>query len=175
MKKFKYLIPLFSLFFSFPAWSLLISDVGAVDTFLTSADLGNSGDAAEESWIEGYLGFDVTLTSKYDSNGSDWTQIEGEDDVFATALGDTPDYFFIKIGTGGVGLDSHYLFENIGDLSWAVVDFSDAGIDFSIKSVDIGRMSHVGEIDASTSVPEPSIIALFGLGLIALGFKRKKM
>ncbi len=154
------------------SWSLSITDVGSIDQFLSSSDLGNSGAATEEAWVESVLGFDVEYNAGYASSGSDWTLLDGETDIYAAELTDTPDYFLIKLGTGGTSLDSHYLFENIGDLAWAVVDFSEAGIDFTIQNISIDRMSHVGEF-GSINVPEPSSAILFGLGLLGLIFQRR--
>ncbi|WNO09879.1 PEP-CTERM sorting domain-containing protein [Teredinibacter sp. KSP-S5-2] len=159
--------------YSLNGWSLAITDVGGVDRFIASSDLRNSGSATEEAWVESILDFDVTFNTSYDSNGSDWTLLDGMSDVYAASINTASDYFLIKLGTGGTSLQSHYLFENIGDLDWAVVDFSAAGIDFSIKNISIDRMSHVGEF-SSVSVPEPSSIFLIGLGLLGLIAQRKR-
>ncbi len=159
------------LLFGAGAQALTITDVGGEDTFLDSTTLANSGDAFEEAWVESVLGFDVTLDASYDSGAPDWQLIDGTTDVYASMLTTDPLYFLLKIGTGGTTLDSHYLFQNVGDLSWAVVDFSDVGIDFSVQNISIDRMSHVGEFDG-TSVPEPATLLLLGLGLIGLGLQR---
>jgi hypothetical protein len=165
-----------SLFISSSAWSLTITDVGGLDDFLASAYLGNSGDAAEEAWVESIVGFDVQLSDKYDTNGSDWTLIDhvSQTDIYATSLNTSSEYFMIKLGTGGTTLDSHFLFENIGDLAWAVVDFSDAGIDLTVRNINMNRLSHVAEMGEYHEVPEPSVIMLFGLGVIGLGLTLKR-
>jgi hypothetical protein len=162
------------------ASALLMSDVGELDKLLDSTTLTASGDSVEEAWVESVLGFDVSLTDKYDSVSSDWEKVTdaADDDVYAAYFGDSdPEYYFLKLGTGGLsGFDSHYLFENLGDLSYAAIDFLDAGIDLSIRKVNLGRISHVGEIDGgSTPVSEPASIALFGLGLLGLAAVRRKM
>ena len=158
------------------ASAFTITDVGGEDIFVGSTTLSSSGDAAELAWVQDILNDQtITFSDKYDSYGSDWQLVDGETDVYAADLAFDPEYYLIKMGTGGTNIDSHFLFENIGDLSYAVVDFSDAGIDFSIKKLNIGRISHVGEFGSSTiDVPEPANLALFGLGIVALGFSRKR-
>lgn len=168
MKHLKNFIILAALVISGSAWSLAITDVGSIDHFIASDTLTNSGDGTEEAWVESILGFDVILSDKYDSYGSDWTLLENEDDIYAAALATSPNFFLIKLGNGGTTLESHYLFENLGDLDWGVVDFSSVGVDFSIKNISIDRLSHVGELREFV-IPEPSILALLGFGLVGLG------
>ena len=157
------------------AFALTITDVGGEDKFIGSTKLSSSGDAVELAWVRDTLSDQtITFSDKYDSDGSDWQLIDGETDVYAASLTFDPEYYLIKLGNGGANIDSHFLFENIGDLSYAVVDFSDAGIDFSITKLNIDRISHVGEFGSTTVVPEPANLALFGLGIAALGFSRKK-
>ncbi|WNO09878.1 hypothetical protein [Teredinibacter sp. KSP-S5-2] len=155
-------------------WALAITDVGGIDSFIASADLGNSGDATEEAWVESILGYDVDYMTSYDSFGSDWTLLDGESDVYAAELSGSPSHFLIKIGTGGTDLLSHYLFENNEDFTWAVVDFSDAGIDFAENNISISRISHVGEFGDLIEVTEPSSIALIILGTIGLMIQRRR-
>ncbi len=171
MKHLNIIIILVALVIPGPVWSLAMTDVGGIDLFRASTTLTNSGDAAEEAWVESILGFDVSLSKKYNSGGSDWALLDNEDDVYASAFSTSPNFFLIKLGTGGTTLESHYLFENIGDLDWGVVDFSVIGVDFSIQNISIDRMSHVDEFNGS-AIPEPSTLALIGFGLALLSRRR---
>ncbi len=166
------LLVVIGLGFSAGSSAITMADVGGIDPFIDSTTLPNSGDATEEAWVESVLGFDVTMSSKYDSDGSDWMLVDGYDDVYALMMETNPAYFLIKIGTGGTNLDSHYLFQNIFELAWAVVDFSSAGIDFTIQNIGIDRMSHVDEFNGS-DIPEPLSILLLGLGLLGYNHRRK--
>ncbi len=166
-----------SLFVSCTASATLIEDVGGVDEFIASATLTNSGDDTELSWVRDILNDQtITLDDKYDSTGDEWSLIE--DDIYLTELINNPSYFLLKFGTGQTGVDTHLLYQNIGDLAYGVIDFSDAGIDLlSIKKFHIGKVSHVDEFNAnpiphqpqgSTPIPEPMTISLFALALFGL-------
>lgn len=163
-------------FISIEANAGLISSMGGLDNFIESADLGNSGTAVEEAWVESILNVDVTIDDKYNSNGGNWTLADdlGNTDVYFLEMNTSPEYFLLKLGTGGTSLDSHFLFENVGDLNFAVVDFSQAGIDFTVNNISIDRMSHFGEINGYNEVPEPTALFLLSLALLGFAFKRKK-
>jgi hypothetical protein len=137
------------------------------------AYLENSGDQSELTWIRTVLDSDeYVILDKYDVEDYPWETVEGENSIVASKLLGTPNYFFIKIGNGNIGGSDHYLYENIGELSWAVVDYSKWGYD-DIKLVNIGRISHVGEVSAAP-VPEPSTCLLLGFGLIGIAILGKK-
>ncbi len=165
---------LLSSLYSANSLAVTIADVGGVDSFLASANLASSGDQAEEDWVESVLGFDVDLSDKYGSGGDDWMLVDGYDDVYALMTQTSPAYFLIKLGVGNTGT-SHYLFQNMFELAWAVIDLSDAGIDVSVRSVGINKMSHVDEFNGNTSIPEPVSLLLLGLGLLGLGARRKRL
>lgn len=155
----------------------LLTDLGGVDEFIASETLDDSGDGTELSWVRNMLGDQtLTLDEKYNSSETDWSLVTNETDVYSTLLSSSPGYFLLKFGVGQTGVDSHFIFKNVGDLSYGVIDFSLAGIvPIKGKKFTIGKISHVDEFEASipnnTSIPEPMTISLFAIAL--LGFARR--
>lgn len=158
---------------------LNLSEVGGLDILIANSTLDNSGEKTEIEWLKGLRGDSVTLSQHYDSSGSDWFEVDGESNVFYTSLIQTPQYFVLKFGDGDLDMYSHYLFENKGDLSFAVFDLAGLGIDLSEnQNVSIGRISHVREYNpvttTTTLIPEPIMISLFSL-LILMCANRKAL
>lgn len=155
------------------ASSIPFSTVGGIDTFIYSTTLSNSGDATELNWVKNQLGDPLlTLDEKYNSTGSDWSLLDGETDVYATAFVGTPSYFLLKFGIGGTSYDSHYLFENIDNLSYGVIDFSDLGIELT-GNFSIDRISHNDEFSTGTGIPEPLSLTLLALALLSFRMLQK--
>ena len=170
-----------------PAWSYTILNptlggpdinVGGVDTFLDGATLANSSDATELQWVKDTLvtlGLATTeqvasLTLSPNKNVFNFVPTI-ESGFIASPLQYAPEYFYLKLGSGNLpaGADDHLLFQNLADLNYAVIDINDP--DFTI--VNIGGISHVGQVGGGVSVPEAGALLLFGSGLIGLvGFRR---
>ena len=138
--------------------------VGQVDTMYAHATLANSSEAGENAWVQSVLGVNYTMTTKIEmpnEGPSPWVKADGPNNVYATDLGlGAGDYFFIKIGKNEL-LDTHFLFQNMDSLSWAVIDLMESfGGDVALEN--IGKVSHIGNVSA---VPLPAAAWLFGSAL----------
>jgi len=166
---------LFGLAYSISATAFTIDsysiDVGDVDNIIATASVGDpfldgNSEANQQIWVESILGFDVNFNDKIDG-AFNWTQVDDNPNLYAQALLTDPAYYLIKLGSGSFTGDTHVLYENFDDLSYAVIDLDLLG---QGATIDITRISHISEF----SVPEPGTLALFGMGLLGLSFMRRR-
>ena len=162
-----------------PASAISVAVVGSLDDFLDSALLSKSGQGEEESWVSTVLGFAAKINYKIDPVPlAGWQLVSDstDSDHWAYSLTTEPAHYVLKLGVGQSGADTHYLFENIAALSWAVIDLSEL-LDGQNLDFNFGRVSHISEIDGGTTVSlrEPGTIGLLilGLGLVSVIIARK--
>lgn len=152
-----------------PGWSLTIdttTQVGVVDPLVDATELANSGFATELDWVQSFVP-GATLTV-FDGSSYNWILVDGASNTWASLLQDSPDYFFLKTGAGQ-GTNDHFLFQNLAELTYAVVDFDATGVEIR----NVGAISHVGETGGTPQVPEASTLMLLGFGLAGVGTIRR--
>ena len=87
-----------------PAWSLTITDVGSVDEFITSGNVGtHANPTQEEAWAEGKLeGIDLTYLFKLEEGDQNWVKLSDSLSTFAQSVDSPyPLYFIFKTGANG--------------------------------------------------------------------------
>lgn len=160
-----------------PAYSIMIGgvEVGSIDTIVGVTDDLNDGNGcpngsnpdAEECWAEDVLGgTDLTYSGKEQT-----VDVMYDGAIAAFALVSGPGHYIVK------NAQTWVLLENLADLAWGVLDTSDPLLDdfkLNLGKDDQTTISHVTEFDGTHGVPEPNILALIGIGLLGIGFARRK-
>ena len=140
-----------------------------VDTYIAGTKAGNSGDATTLNWVKSVTG-NSNLVQTGSVSGSGAWSYDSILKQFYTAIDSTTDYFIVK--TGNLKLASGwdtFLFQNIGELSLAVVERSQFCGNSSSCEFNIGKFSHLRTYDGSTAeVPEPGSLALLAAGIAGL-------
>jgi len=180
-KRFRHFIAGILLFscLAMPAHAISMSELGSVDNFIGSVKLSNSGTATEESWVASIIGYSARIDYRGNFNTSTgWELVDGPEGLWAHRLVTSPAHYLLKLGVGKSGADSHYLFENLVELDWAVVDFSTMLAGQEALRFNFGRISHISEFDGTpptTNLSEPGSLALLiiGFGLLGSTIARK--
>ncbi len=150
------------------------TDIGELDKYVAKANLANSDEKAELDWVNSVLNPSVaTFKTKYDElELSSWQPAEGFEDIYAYNLGNNGafyDYFLVKLGNNNGTNFTDYLFENVDNIEWAVLDINNS-FDGTGISGTIEKISHISLFDSgSTPVPEPSTFLMLGAGILGLG------
>ena len=167
------------------------ADVGSIDSLYGYGKTANSGKLTEIAFMNALTGETYTSTdfNKFCDAGACGgmlldTSMTG---VYAIHLATAPAFFMIKTGNGSSLAQpsgsyacsskcEHFVFENLGNTSFLVFSMTDMGF----GATATGKISHIDSFGlAATSVPEPGILGMFGVGTglvgLFLGVRRRRV
>jgi len=161
----------------------LAIDVGNLDTFTDATLLASNGDAVEAAWVSSVVGSPINFIKRSEDGDPEfdpmnWQPVENADGdpIFSHSVSTNAEYFLIKTGAHNAPENFRdFLYENITDLGWAVVNLDDiaAAVGAPAGSMELDRISHISEFGPNP-VPIPIPFAMFAAALFGFGFLRKK-
>lgn len=184
MKIFAYITGLILSVTSLSVSAIPVLTTGGADHIVSYGTIMPTSSANEQQFIADYLGVpssEVSYTQIENSGGEDGVWMEVDDGNLATDLwaydfgSPNVELFIVKFNSGrgveyGGGSYSHFLYENFNQ--FGVIDlsvFSRTNGAGKPIAVTIDTVSHIGV------VPEPSIIALLGIGLAGMAATRRRV